>query len=206
MTARIVPALLLLILSTMANAQTPVRITTNLGAIDLLLDEAKAPQTVANFLQYVDDGFYKGTIFHRVIQGFMIQGGGFSEDLQQKATRAPVVNEANNGLTNDRGTIAMARTNDPHSATAQFFINHIDNPYLNHRSETVRGWGYTVFGKVTDGMDVVDKIAEVKTGPKGPFGSDVPQETVSIVSINRIALPTEDKQSQETPTDAASKD
>lgn len=187
MTARFLSALILLISTTMANAQTPVRITTNLGAIDLMLDEEKAPQTVANFLKYVDDGFYQGTIFHRVIQGFMIQGGGFSEDLRQKETRAPVVNEANNGLTNDRGTVAMARTNDPHSATAQFFINHIDNPYLNHRGETMRGWGYTVFGKVTDGMDVIDKIAEVKTGPKGPFGSDVPLETVTIVSVTRIS-------------------
>lgn len=179
-------SLFLLVISPMTIAATPVRVTTNLGTFDILLDDEKAPQTVANFLKYVDDGFYSGTIFHRVIQGFMIQGGGFDSNLVQKDTRSPVVNEANNGLKNERGTVAMARTNDPHSATAQFFINHIDNSYLDHRSETVRGWGYTVFGKITQGMDVIDAIAEIPTGPKGRFRSDVPQETITIEKIERL--------------------
>ncbi len=196
---RFLPSLLLTLISTMAIAQTPVRITTNLGTIDLMLNEEKAPQTVANFLQYVDDGFYEGTIFHRVIQGFMLQGGGFTADFKQKATRAPVMNEANNGLTNARGTIAMARTNDPHSATAQFFINHIDNPYLDHRGETVRGWGYTVFGEVTSGMDVADTIAEVVTGPAGPFRSDVPVDTVTILKIERLPAAAEEPSPEPSP-------
>ncbi len=183
---RFLPSLLLLLISSMANAQTPVRITTNLGSFDLQLHDDKAPKSVENFLQYVDDGFYEGTIFHRVIQGFMLQGGGFTADLQQKDTRAPVMNEANNGLSNKRGTVAMARTNDPHSATAQFFINHIDNSYLDHRGETVRGWGYTVFATVTDGMDVVDAMAEVPTGPSGRFSSDVPTETITILKVERL--------------------
>ncbi len=183
---RFLPSLFLILISFMANAQTPVRITTNLGSIDLLLEDEKAPKSVANFLQYVDDGFYEGTIFHRVIQGFMLQGGGFTADFKQKPTRSPVVNEANNGLSNERGTVAMARTNDPHSATAQFFINQVNNPYLDHRGETVRGWGYTVFAKVTAGMEVVDAMAEVATGPGGPFRSDVPVETVTILKVERI--------------------
>ncbi len=166
-----------------------VEIHTNLGTIVLELNAEKAPKTVENFLQYVDDKFYDGTIFHRVINGYMIQGGGFTKDLKQKDTRAPVANEADNGLLNDLGTIAMARTNDPHSATAQFFINHTNNGFLNHSSPTPRGWGYAVFGRVVDGMDVVNKIAATPTGPKGMFRSDVPAETVSIESIVRVDAP-----------------
>ena len=152
---------------------------TNFGAITIELDTAKAPNTVANFLEYVKSGHFDGTVFHRVINGFMIQGGGFAVGMQQKPTRAPVDNEANNGLKNDRYTIAMARTNDPHSATAQFFINVADNDFLNHTAPTPSGWGYCVFGKVTAGTDVVDKIKGVKTGSKG-FHQDVPLEDVVI--------------------------
>lgn len=193
-------SLLLLVISPMTTAATPVRVTTNLGSFEILLNDEKAPQTVANFLKYVDDGFYNGTIFHRVIQGFMVQGGGFDADLAQKDTRPPVINEANNGLKNERGTVAMARTNDPHSATAQFFINHIDNAYLDHQSETVRGWGYTVFGKITQGMDVVDTIAEVPVGPMGRFRSDVPQETVTIEKIERLPMSDEQAATSDEPT------
>ena len=152
---------------------------TNFGAITLELDADKAPKTVANFLEYVKSGHFDGTVFHRVINGFMIQGGGFAVGMQQKPTRAPVENEGNNGLKNDRYTIAMARTNDPHSATAQFFINVADNAFLNHTSPTPSGWGYCVFGKVTAGTEVVDKIKDVKTGSKG-FHQDVPVEDVII--------------------------
>ncbi|WP_455218609.1 peptidylprolyl isomerase, partial [Kaarinaea lacus] len=126
--------------------------------------------------------FFYGTIFHRVIDGFMIQGGGFTENFQKKGTKAPIQNEANNGLKNDRGTVAMARTNAPHSATAQFFINVVNNDFLNYRSATSRGWGYTVFGKVVQGMDIVDKIRKIPTGPGGPFPKDVPQAPVVIQS------------------------
>ena len=157
-------------------------IHTNLGDISLELNADKAPQTVENFMQYVNDGFYNGTIFHRVIDGFMIQGGGMEPGMNPKPTRDPVQNEADNGLTNDRGTIAMARTNDPHSATAQFFINVNDNAFLNHRSPTMDGWGYCVFGKVTDGMDVVDKIKNVSTTSHG-YHQDVPVEDVIIESV-----------------------
>jgi cyclophilin family peptidyl-prolyl cis-trans isomerase len=160
-----------------------VRIQTNLGDIVVELNKEKAPQTVANFLSYVNDGFYNGTVFHRVIDGFMIQGGGFTEDLQQKATKSPIQNEADNGLKNDRGTIAMARTNNPNSATAQFFINVVNNDFLNHRNKTTRGWGYTVFGKVVQGMDVVDSIRKTPTGPSGPFRKDVPKTPVVIQSV-----------------------
>jgi peptidyl-prolyl cis-trans isomerase B (cyclophilin B) len=153
-----------------------------MGDITLELDAEKAPQTVANFLQYARDGFYDGTIFHRVISNFMIQGGGMTPDMAQKATRAPVENEANNGLKNKTGTIAMARTNDPHSATAQFFINVTDNGFLDHSAPTAQGWGYAVFGKVTSGMDVVEKIKAVATGSKG-FHQDVPKETVTIERV-----------------------
>lgn len=159
-----------------------VRIQTNMGDIVVELDRAKAPQTVTNFLSYVNDGFYNGTVFHRVIDGFMIQGGGFTQDLQQKSTKPPIPNEADNGLKNDRGTIAMARTNDPNSATAQFFINVVNNDFLNYRNKTTRGWGYTVFGKVVEGMDVVDKIRKTPTGPSGPFRQDVPKTPVVIQS------------------------
>ncbi|CAJ6020426.1 cyclophilin type peptidyl-prolyl cis-trans isomerase [Burkholderia pseudomallei] len=156
-----------------------VELHTNHGVIKLELDEAKAPKTVENFLNYVKKGHYDGTIFHRVINGFMIQGGGFEPGLKQKPTDAPIANEANNGLKNDTYTIAMARTNDPHSATAQFFINVNDNEFLNHSSPTPQGWGYAVFGKVIEGQDIVDKIKAVKTGSKG-FHQDVPNDDVVI--------------------------
>ncbi|AFQ47784.1 MULTISPECIES: peptidylprolyl isomerase [Burkholderia] len=156
-----------------------VELHTNHGVIKLELDAAKAPKTVENFLNYVKKGHYDGTVFHRVINGFMIQGGGFEPGLKQKPTDAPIDNEANNGLKNDNYTIAMARTNDPHSATAQFFINVNDNDFLNHSSPTPQGWGYAVFGKVVEGQDVVDKIKGVKTGNAG-FHQDVPADDVVI--------------------------
>lgn len=161
-----------------------VRLQTNVGAIVVELDPEKAPATVENFLQYVRDGFYAGTIFHRVIDGFMIQGGGFTADYQRKPTREPIANEADNGLKNLRSTIAMARTGDPHSATAQFFINVADNPFLDHTQPTNRGWGYCVFGRVVEGMDVVDAIRRLKTGPGGPFPTDVPKPSVVIESAS----------------------
>lgn len=154
-----------------------VLLTTNHGQITLELDADKAPKTVENFLNYVKSGHYDGTIFHRVIDGFMIQGGGFSPDMRQKPTEDPVENEANNGLTNDRYTIAMARTSDPHSASAQFFINVSDNDFLNYPGSD--GWGYCVFGKVTSGTEVVDTIGKVETGRRSMF-SDVPTEDVVI--------------------------
>ncbi|WBY01589.1 peptidylprolyl isomerase [Ramlibacter tataouinensis] len=149
------------------------------GVVTLELDEAKAPKTVENFLSYVKKGHYDGTIFHRVIDGFMVQGGGFAPGMSQKPTDAPVQNEANNGLKNDCYTVAMARTNDPHSASAQFFINVADNDFLNHRAPNPQGWGYAVFGKVVAGTDVVDRIKAVKTGRKG-FHDDVPQQDVVL--------------------------
>lgn len=156
-----------------------VKLTTNFGDITLELFEDKAPKTVANFVSYVEDGFYDNTIFHRVINGFMIQGGGFTADMEQKDTKATIENEANNGVANEVGTIAMARTQDPHSATAQFFINVGNNTFLNHTSESVNGWGYCAFGKVVEGMDVVDKIKAVQTGNNG-YHQDVPVESVVI--------------------------
>ncbi|QBQ97778.1 peptidylprolyl isomerase [Paraburkholderia pallida] len=156
-----------------------VELHTNHGVIKLELNAEKAPKTVANFLNYVKNGHYDGTVFHRVIDGFMIQGGGFDAGMKQKPTEAPIENEANNGLKNERGSIAMARTNDPHSASAQFFINVADNDFLNHSSPTPQGWGYAVFGKVVEGLDVVDKIKSVKTGSKG-FHQDVPVDDVVI--------------------------
>ena len=159
-----------------------VTLHTSMGDITLELDAEKAPKTVANFLQYARDGFYDGTIFHRVISNFMIQGGGMTADMAQKETRAPVENEANNGLKNKCGTTAMARTNDPHSATAQFFINVTDNGFLDHTAPTAQGWGYAVFGRVTAGMDVVEKIKAVATGSKG-FHQDVPKEAVTIERV-----------------------
>jgi peptidyl-prolyl cis-trans isomerase B (cyclophilin B) len=156
-----------------------VALDTSKGRIVLELYPDKAPKTVANFLQYVKAGHYDGVIFHRVIDGFMIQGGGFTPDMNQKPTKPPIQNEADNGLTNDRGTIAMARTMDPNSASAQFFINTVNNASLNHKSKTPQGWGYTVFGKVVEGLDVVDQIAKVKTGTKSGF-QDVPVEPVII--------------------------
>ncbi len=156
-----------------------VKVQTNLGDFVITLDADKAPKTTANFVSYVKDGFYNGTIFHRVIDGFMIQGGGFEPGMKQKATKAPVENEANNGLKNDKYTIAMARTNDPQSATAQFFINVANNDFLNFTAPTANGWGYAVFGKVTEGTDVIDKMKGVKTGNSG-FHQNVPTEDVVI--------------------------
>ena len=156
-----------------------VTLDTSHGSIVLELNEEKAPETVKNFLSYVNDGFFDGTIFHRVIPNFMIQGGGFMPGMVQKSTEDTIKNEADNGLANDRGSIAMARTNEPHSATAQFFINLNDNAFLNYTAPTGPGWGYCVFGKVTEGMDSVDAIAAVKTGSDSGHG-DVPVETVTI--------------------------
>ena len=156
-----------------------VKLTTNLGTIILELDAEKAPETVKNFLAYVEAGHYDNTIFHRVIKGFMIQGGGFEPDMKQKPTQAPIQNEAKNGLKNAVGTVAMARTQAPHSATAQFFINVADNGFLNHTAPSASGWGYAVFGKVIAGTDVIDRIKAVKTGRKG-FHDDVPLEDVII--------------------------
>lgn len=160
-----------------------VTLETTLGNIVIELNEEKAPETVKNFLNYVNDGFFDGTIFHRVIPNFMIQGGGFMPGMVQKRTEDQIKNEADNGLANERGSIAMARTNDPHSATAQFFINHNDNAFLNHTAPTGSGWGYCVFGKVTDGMDTVDAIAAVSTGTDNGHG-DVPVETITITKVS----------------------
>ncbi|MEY4599419.1 MAG: peptidyl-prolyl cis-trans isomerase cyp18 [Pseudomonadota bacterium] len=156
-----------------------IKLHTNHGVISLELDAEKAPDTAANFTQYVKDGHYNNTVFHRVIDGFMVQGGGFEPGMKQKPTRDPIQNEANNGLKNDMYTVAMARTSAPHSASAQFFINVSNNDFLNHSAPTPQGWGYCVFGKVVDGTDVVDKIRKVKTGSKG-MHQDVPVEDVII--------------------------
>ncbi len=161
---------------------TIVTLETTHGNIVIELNEEKAPETVKNFLHYVNNGFYDGTIFHRVIPNFMVQGGGFLPDMVQKKPDDAIKNEADNGLKNDRGTIAMARTNDPHSATAQFFINHNDNDFLNHTAPSGAGWGYCVFAKVTDGMDVVDAIAAVSTGHVDGH-ADVPTEAVTINKV-----------------------
>lgn len=163
-------------------AQTVV-METSKGTIEIELNAKKAPKTVENFLSYVKEGFYNGTIFHRVIDDFMIQGGGFTVDLQKKPTKAPIKNEANNGLSNDLGTIAMARTGDPHSATAQFFINVKDNGFLNHSAMTDRGWGYTVFGKVKKGMSVVNQIKKTGTRSNGPF-QNLPVNNIVIKSVS----------------------
>jgi len=168
------------------NATTMVQLNTNHGDIVLELYADKAPATVANFVQYVNDGYYTGTVFHRVIDGFMIQGGGFDADLKKKSTRDPVDNEADNGLKNDKFTIAMARTQDPHSASAQFFINVANNDFLNHTGKNSRGWGYAVFGAVVSGQDVVEKIGKVKTGASKPFRQDVPKEPVIIESATIV--------------------
>jgi len=156
-----------------------IKLHTNFGVIGLELDAEKAPETVKNFISYVESGHYDNTIFHRVINGFMIQGGGFAPGMEQKETQAPIKNEADNGLKNDNYTVAMARTNDPHSATAQFFINVKNNDFLNHTSPSPSGWGYCVFGKVVEGTEVVDQIKGVKTGRSG-FHQDVPVEDVII--------------------------
>jgi cyclophilin family peptidyl-prolyl cis-trans isomerase len=180
---RLLPTLLLLTGLSVGNAwaeTVQVEMKTSLGTIELALDSEKAPASVANFVQYARDGYYDGTIFHRVIKGFMIQGGGFTADMKKKDTRAPIKNEAKNGLKNKRGTIAMARTSDPHSATAQFFINHKDNDFLDYPGQD--GWGYAVFGEVTAGMEVVDKIASQPTGIKGGM-RDVPRESIVIEKV-----------------------
>lgn len=167
-----------------------IKLTTNHGTITLELDTVNAPKTSANFIAYVESGHYDGTIFHRVIKNFMIQGGGMTPDMEQKPTQAPIENEgeqtAKAGLKNVRGSIAMARTNDPHSATAQFFINTVDNDFLDFKAPSGQGWGYCVFGKVVDGMDVVDKIRAVPTGNKG-FHQDVPKESVLIEKAEVLA-------------------
>ncbi len=169
-----------------------VKLTTNFGDITLELNAEKAPITVANFLQYVESGFYNGVIFHRVIDNFMIQGGGFERDLFQKPTRAPVKNEAANGLKNKVGTIAMARTQDPNSATAQFFINVANNTFLDFTAPNQHGYGYTVFGKVIDGIEIVNNIAAIPTGSGGPFPRDVPQEGVIIEDVELLSPPEQD--------------
>jgi len=171
-------ALVALMLSSPVWAQPTVQINTNLGPIVVELDSEKAPKTVANFLEYVKSGHYTGTIFHRVIRRFMIQGGGMNKDMVEKPTRPPIKNEADNGLKNEVGTIAMARTNDPHSATSQFFINVNDNAFLNYRSKDEAGWGYAVFGKVTSGMELVEKISKSPTWP-----GDVPTQAIVIESV-----------------------
>ena len=159
-----------------------VKLHTNFGVVSIDLDAAKAPETVANFLQYVEDKHFDNTIFHRVIDGFMIQGGGFEPGMRQKATREPVKNEADNGLKNEIYTISMARTSNPHSATAQFFINVADNDFLNHTAQTPQGWGYCVFGRVVEGQDVVDRIKKVRTGSRAGH-QDVPQDDVIIERV-----------------------
>jgi len=168
-----------------AESNTKVIMKTTKGDITIELFSTKAPITVQNFLSYVDEGFYDGTIFHRVIKGFMIQGGGFTPELHKKSSKPPIKNEAGNGLSNKRGTIAMARTMDVDSATAQFFINHVDNLGLDHKDNTPEGFGYCVFGKVIEGMDVVDAIAEVKTMTRRGM-QNVPRETVEIISVRRV--------------------
>jgi peptidyl-prolyl cis-trans isomerase B (cyclophilin B) len=164
---------------TMSDTQTKVKLTTNLGEIIIQLNTEKAPLSSANFLRYVNEGFYNGTIFHRVIPDFMAQGGGFDTNFNQKTVHAPINNEANNGLLNTRGTLAMARTNDPNSATGQFFINYKDNSFLNHTSQTSSGWGYAVFGEVIEGMDVADAIAKEATGNRNGH-QDVPKTDIII--------------------------
>ncbi len=162
-----------------------IRLTTNFGVISIELDHARAPKSAANFEAYVKAGHYDNTLFHRVINGFMIQGGGFEPGMKQKSTQAPIANEAGNGLKNQRYTLAMARTSDPHSATAQFFINAADNDFLNFRAENAQGWGYAVFGRVVQGTEVVDAIERVRTGRKG-FHDDVPLDDVRIERVTLI--------------------
>lgn len=166
-------------------ANPKVLIETTLGNITLELDAENAPNSTENFVAYVNDGFYDGTIFHRVIPGFMIQGGGMNPDMSEKKTKPSIKNEANNGLKNDRGTVAMARTNDPHSASSQFFINVKDNDFLNFKSEDMQGWGYAVFGKVVDGLDVMEKIVAVETGSNG-YHQDVPKEPILMNKVTII--------------------
>ncbi|MCW5625480.1 MAG: peptidyl-prolyl cis-trans isomerase [Burkholderiales bacterium] len=182
-------AVALVAATTLASAANPVvELKTSAGIIAIELYPEKAPKSVDNFLRYVKDGFYKGTIFHRVIPGFMAQGGGFTANMQQKPVREAVSNEADNGLKNTVGTVAMARTNDPHSATAQFFINVSDNDFLNHTNKTARGWGYAVFGKVVRGLDVVQRMVQVPTGSTGPF-ENVPLEPIVIEDARVLPNP-----------------
>lgn len=188
----------LFLLSSSINAaeditSTRVKLETSEGTIVLELDVTKAPLSVANFMKYVSTGYYDGTIFHRVIKDFMIQGGGFTPEMERKEGNSTIINEADNGLKNLRGTIAMARTNDPHSASAQFFINVVDNPFLDHKSKTPRGWGYAVFGKVIKGMNVIDKIRNIPTGPNGPFPTDVPVKMVLIHNATIVEAATKEK-------------
>lgn len=187
---RIFSAFLLLLTASASafSSGLQVEIRTNLGNILLELYPDKAPKTVANFIQYVNEGFYKDTVFHRVIPGFMIQGGGFTRELAEKPTRKPIENEAANALKNETGSIAMARTGDPHSATAQFFINLTNNDFLNYSAPTVRGYGYTVFGKIIKGENVITRISSLPTGAGGPFREDLPQEIALIQEI-RILTP-----------------
>lgn len=186
-TVTMLGAVVSLLVSTWSYAESPrVQLSTTKGDMIIELAHDRAPRTVDNFIQYVEDGFYNGTIFHRVIEGFMIQGGGFSENFQRKVTRPAIPNEANNGMRNHQYTISMARTNAPHSATAQFFINSEDNLNLDHTAPTPRGWGYAVFGKVVEGQDVVDTISQVSTGPGGPFSRDAPREPVVIVEAKLL--------------------
>lgn len=170
-------------------ADIRVEMKTNIGNVVLELYPDKAPKTVENFLQYVEEGFYKNTLFHRVISGFMIQGGGFDTAFKQKPARPPIPNEAANGLKNEIGTIAMARTSDPHSASAQFFINVANNGFLNYKAPSQSGYGYTVFGKVITGMEIVNKIASTPTGSGGPFPGDVPKNSVIIEEIIKLPVP-----------------
>ena len=171
---------------TMSTAPTKVKLTTTLGEFTIQLNSEKAPVSSENFLTYVKQGFYDGTIFHRVIPGFMAQGGGFDAKFNQKQTLAPIKNEADNGLVNARGTVAMARTNDPNSATAQFFVNYKDNSFLNHTGKNASGWGYAVFAEVVDGMDVVDAMAKQATGSRGPY-QDVPKVDIVITKAEVVA-------------------
>jgi len=182
--------------STFCLAESPlVRLSTSHGDMVLELEKDKAPATVENFLQYVEDGFYNGTIFHRVIEGFMIQGGGFDATYQRKETRPSIRNEANNGMRNQRYTISMARTNAPHSATAQFFINSEDNGNLDHSAPPARGWGYAVFGRVVEGQEIVDKISQMPTGPGGPFSRDAPREPI-VIKEAELMVPDESKNAE----------
>ncbi len=166
-------------------ANPTVVVETSEGSFTITLDAQRAPKTVENFLAYVDSGHFAGTVFHRVIDGFMVQGGGYDERYEKKPTRPAVENEADNGLKNTRATVAMARTSDPHSATAQFFVNVSDNAFLDHKSKDAKGWGYCVFGQVTAGMDVVDAIKSKPTGARGPFAKDAPLTPVVIRSVTR---------------------
>jgi peptidyl-prolyl cis-trans isomerase B (cyclophilin B) len=165
---------------TKAGTKPQVQFKTSMGEFTVELEPERAPKTVANFLAYVREGHYDGAIFHRVIKNFMVQGGGFTPDYREKPTKGPIANEADRGLTNERGTIAMARTGDPKSATAPFFVNVVSNGFLNHTAKTAQGWGYTAFGRVTDGMNIVVRMSQVETGRGGPFSSDVPRDPIVI--------------------------